>query len=331
VANVDPRWALGIDLGGTNLRLCALRQGADGRVEQTAPRAVRWRDESGESGVSFLLEQLKNAQAEAWAAWFGAEAGAHSVHRAGFAVAAQLSPDGRSVANAPNLGWRDVPLADLAAAALGLAPADVMLVNDLKAIVAGEIAAGALLGVSSAFAMYVGTGVGGAFAARGRVWTGAGGNAGEIGHVKLPTIQARCGCGQVGCVEAVAGGGALEKRIAAANQTAQNGAPIRSVADVDAAAEAGDPWACALWSEVSEALSFALSSAITLFNPEVVLLGGGVLERAPHLRTQVETRSQELTLAVAAANVRFQHGQLGDFAGCSGAGATALHYRLDEW
>lgn len=322
------RWALGIDLGGTNFRLCAVGLGDDGRMTQTPTLVERWREEGARSDVSSLLDTLKRASKQAWAAWFG-DAGP-TLDRIGFAVAAQLGGNGRTVANAPNLGWRDVPLADLAAEAFDLAPDAVVLVNDLKAIVAGELARGALVGVRSAVAMYVGTGVGGALVSGGRIWAGSGGNAGEIGHVKLPTITAKCGCGQIGCVEAIAGGGALERRILAAQRVTLSGLRIETVADVDAGFAGGDPWCIELWSEVGEALSYALSTATTLFNPEVVLLGGGVLDRAPRLHALIESRSQKLTLAVAADNVRVRRGELGETAGCSGAGATALT-TSDEW
>jgi len=323
-------WCLGIDLGGTHLRLRAVRRGETGELVQTEPYRLRWRVDGADASVDGLVAAVAQASRDAAQLWFGAPDTTWGA--VGFAVAAQLGPDGRTVANAPNLGWRNEPLADLTAAALGLAADRVRLLNDLKAIVNGELLLGAARGAPSLFAMYAGTGVGGAFAIGPRVWTGAGGNAGEIGHVKVAGVTALCGCGQRGCMESVAGGAAIERRVladVAAGLTAPLGdeAPLTAV---EARYVRGETWAVALWTEVSHALSHGLSSAITLFNPAVVLTGGGVLDHAPSLHSLVLRKTLELTLEVSAANVRFITGQLADHAGCTGAAAFVLSHRLEE-
>lgn len=160
---------------------------------------------------------------------------------------------------------------------------------------------------------------------------GAGGNAGEIGHVKVPGSNAQCGCGELGCVEAIAGGAALLRRFAAA---AAHGGDLShlvvspTVVEVDEAAARGDLAAMSHLSEVAETLSYAIANACTLLNPELLLLGGGVLDHAPWLRARVIARTTALTLAVSRTTLRCVGGQLGAKSGAIGAASAALDATL---
>jgi predicted NBD/HSP70 family sugar kinase len=100
------------------------------------------------------------------------------------------------------------------------------------------------------------------------------------------------------------------------------------VAGWDAAACIGDAWAVAFSDEVADALGHVLAGAITFCNPELVLLGGGVFDHAPHLATSTQMRANDLTLAACRANVRFAAGSLGDSAGVLGAAGVALQRGL---
>ena len=148
--------------------------------------------------------------------------------------------------------------------------------NDVNAILVGEASFGSARGARDALAVYFGTGIGGALMVGGSLVVGAGGNAGEIGHVKVPGFEGTCGCGEVGCVEALAGGAALDRRIARTP-----GWEGLGVGDVDGLATAGDPAAVALWEEVASAAGDIVSGACTLLNPSTLILGGGVLDRTP--------------------------------------------------
>jgi glucokinase len=308
--------AIGVDVGGTRVRLLAVD--ASGAEVAGTLREQVWCGGEEEPTPERLGRVIASLAADA-----GLRLAAGMPLGVGFA--GQLSRDGRVVRNAPNLGWRDVALADRLAAALGLDAADVVVVNDLKAILRGEMAAGAARGVSEVLAVYVGTGVGGAFATGGRLVLGAGGNAGEVGHVKVPGNPAVCGCGEVGCVESIAGGAALLRHFAAesaAGRLAHLGASP-TIADIDAAALRGDAAATREVERIELALAPAVANACTLLNPELLLLGGGVLDHAPGLVARLHRRIGDLTLAVSRANLRFAGGQLGTSAGSIGAAAAA--------
>jgi glucokinase len=315
-------WAFGVDVGGTYLRvgLFSLSGGRRPALAGSTKRA--WR--SGDHDAAGALSAALRDELAALSSRHGLEPAATPL---GVGLAGQLSPDGRTVVNAPNIGWRDLGLVELLEAELGRPPGSIRMVNDLTAIVRGELADGGARGARDLVAMYVGTGVGGAVVTDGRIVRGAGGTAGEIGHVKLPGCDALCGCGERGCLEAVAGGAALARRVAAMRfGTDQDAEPAADLARAERAVEAGDPAAEALWHEASEALAHVASGMCTFLNPSVLLVGGGVFDRAPRLRLRFEARTRDLTLAVARTRLEIRHGELGDDAGLLGAAMFAVEH-----
>jgi len=307
---------LGADVGGTHLRL-GLFDAEGWQLRWQGKRSWRSADDSPESLAAVLMSSLREAELATGRALMELPLG--------MGLAAQLSPDGRTVVNGPNLGWRDVAFADRMEAALGRPVGSIAVCNDLSAIVMGELAAGAAVGVQSLVALYAGTGVGGAAVVEGRLVRGTGGTAGEVGHMKLPGGQAPCGCGEVGCVESVAGGASLGRRLQALQfATDLAGELPGDPARLERAALAGEAEAERIFAEVVDALAYAASGLCTFLNPAVLLVGGGLLERAPVLASRFEARTRELTLAVARARLEIRRGSLGDEAGLLGAAHLAL-------
>jgi glucokinase len=304
---------LGIDVGGTHLRLAALtRAHLEGAAPLRPVHKVRW---VPHGAAAPTLDDLTEAlRTHAPAVLQGA-----SPQGVGMGLAAQLSADGRTVRNAPNLGWRDLPVADPLARALGVPPSHFVVLNDLKAILAGELALGAARGHASVLACWVGTGVGGALALDGQVWRGVGGNAGEIGHIKVPGHQGVCGCGETGCVESLAGGAALTRWLDTHAPPDQATLPAW-----DRAAAAGDAWATPHHERVAAALGHMLAACLTLTEPSLLLWGGGVFDHAPHLRENALRLARWLTPAVSRATVTVANGTLGDVAGVLGAAAHGM-------
>ncbi|MCB9520534.1 MAG: ROK family protein [Myxococcales bacterium] len=307
---------IGFDVGGTHIRaVAAWRTGQSLAHGPVVHR--RWRDGDAPPSAAQLADAARSLAAEA------ATAGGVAVpERAavGFGVAGQLDRRSRTVVNAPNIGWRAFALADALENELGR---PVVLANDVNAILAGELSFGRGAGAQTVIAAYLGTGLGGAVAVGGRVVVGAGGNAGELGHVKLAGFDGLCGCGERGCVEALAGGAALLRRLEH-DAIARGGRGPRTPAEVDVAAAAGDAYAVELWREVTEGVAHVLSGACTVLNPELLLLGGGVFDNAPTLQAWVAARTAELTLAVCRADLTVASGTLGQLAGPLGAAAEAL-------
>lgn len=211
-----------------------------------------------------------------------------------------------------NLGLRDVPLRELVAARTGLPTA---LGHDVRAGALAEARIGAGLGTRRMFFVALGTGIAGAFAIDGRVDPGAHGGSGEIGHVVIRTQAGSrpCGCGGRGC---------LERYASAAAVAAAYGEPGVEAAEVVRRAHAGDERAAAVWQEAVEALADGLLVGIALFDPQVVVLGGGLAQAgqlllAPLEKELVRRRTFHQLPALAVA-------QLGDEAGMRGAALLAL-------
>ncbi len=311
--------AVGVDVGGTNLRAALVS--ADGKVQQRQARPLNGRSPPE---VIEQIAKLKDG--------LGPEA-ADAPMAVGFA--AQLYVHEGVVAVAPNLGWRDVPLGQLLATRFGR---PVRLLNDLDAIAMGEAAQGAGQGTDDLLCVFVGTGVGMGAVVQGRIVEGADGLATELGHIKIasPKDGRLCGCGERGCLEAYTSGRHLPELIAekiaagvpSAVLEAVPGALQRLTADViESAALRGDKAACELWNEVGERLGIAIANVSTLLNPRVLVLGGGVLTAARSLRERVVGWVEAATERPHLARLSIRESALGDDAGLVGAGLLALSAR----
>jgi glucokinase len=247
----------------------------------------------------------------------------------GVACAGQIHAPTGVVVEAPNLGWRDVPLA---AALRAIVDVPVVVENDVRAAAWGEFTFGAGQGADSLVAVFVGTGVGSGAVLDGRLWRGAGNVAGEVGHTQVVPDGLSCGCGARGCLERYVSGSGFQQRfraaLAAGVATALKGRTGGDVERLTAvlvyeAAEAGDAFARVLWSDAVSALVVALANYVTLVNPSVLVLGGGVVESVPALFAAVVAGVPPLTTRLAREILRIERAQLGDWSGVVGAGALA--------
>ncbi len=313
------RLSLGMDLGGTNVR-AALVDRDSGQI--VAARKARLSSREPEAVAQAAAAEARLAAAEAGVDPAG-------LHGAGVGVAGQCLGTSGVVLNAPNLGWRDVPFGAMLTRALGV---EVQVANDLSVAAWGELHFGAARGCSEVLVVFAGSGVGSALVVRGKLVGGARGVAGEIGHVRVTPPRGgpprRCGCGQMGCMEAWAGGMNLSARVredlAAGAQTAVRevvGGDLGRVspAAVEQAFARGDPYARDLWEEVGELLGTVIANAVTLLNPARLILGGGVLMGCPGL---LESTRRHLDAAVspsAAVGLTVAQAALGDDAGLVGA------------
>lgn len=211
-----------------------------------------------------------------------------------------------------NLGWRNVPLRERLADRTKL---PLRIGHDVRSGGLAEFTVGAAVGVRNAMFMPVGTGIAAALLVDGQELT-ASGFAGEIGHAIVDPGGAVCGCGARGCLETLGSAAAIARRYAALS-----GEPVRGAQEVAERVRAGDPAAQAVWADAIGALATALTMAVVLIAPEVIVIGGGLAESgdtlfAP-LRAEVERRltfHRRPEIVPAA---------LGDNAGCIGAGLLA--------
>jgi glucokinase len=297
---------LAFDVGGTNLRGALVARDGTVLVSHRAPAAgLSPQDLATRAGeLADELEGKVGVRAE----------------RVGVGVAAMLPFPGDVIENAPNLGWRDAPLRRLLEETLGRS---TTLFNDVDAICAGEARYGAAAGATDVACVFLGTGLGAGFVSGGKLVRGYRGVGAELGHVKVDPGGRVCGCGERGCLEAYVGGAALLARIAeagdeAADVRARAQGDAANVAHVDEAADDGDAWALALWDEVSQRTALAIANAVTVLNPEVVVLGGGVFTHAPGLLARTRERVPPLCSAVSRQGLRIVDAALGDDAGLVG-------------
>ena len=262
------RRVLALDLGGTNLRVAVVSEAGD----LTHRRAVPTGAADGPVAVAARMADLLETVA--------AEAGLNPETVDGVAVPGPVDPRTGVVAFTPNLpGWLDFRLGDELRRHLDR-PA--RFGNDGNCAALGEARFGVGAGAQRLVYLAFGTGVGGGVMAGGRLIEGAGGFGGELGHVVVALDGPRCSCGSVGCLEAFVGGWAIAREATLVAATA-DGVAIRAAADgeitasaVVAAVAAGDAAATAILERAGRALGAAIGGFVNTFNPELVVVGGGI-------------------------------------------------------
>ncbi len=306
---------LGIDLGGTNARAAVVD--ASGRILASAKMALKER--TPEAVVDAIGLAVREAR----------QMNGAPIQGCGVGVAGQLDVEAGRVLVAPNLRWREVPFGSLLETKLGHG---VRLVNDLSAAAWGEFRVGAGQGTRNSFVVFVGSGVGSAMIANERLIHGETGVAGEFGHVKVVPDGRLCGCGEVGCLEAYAGGHNLIAQMREALESGQEtqlravaaGDPARlTPADLEHAALAGDPVAKEIYERARLLLSLSVANQVTMLNPGRLILGGGVLMHCPALRMSVEEGVGRYATGTSRRAVQVVDASLGDDSGIIGAALLA--------
>ncbi len=288
--------ALGVDLGGLYMRAVVVDR-ALGRVVATARQAHE--DKSPPAVVKALAQMITKVSKQA---------GATVPLPCAIGAAGQMH--GSNIVVSPTLGWRDVPLGDLVGRELGR---PVKIVNDTKAAAWGELKVGAARSETDSYTVLVGAGIGSAIITEGRLMAGAGGVAGELGHIKIVAEGGRqCGCGEKGCLEAYAGGTNIEAWM---KESGLKGA----ASDLEEQAHAGNAEAKKIWDFSSTALALAIANVVTILNPGFVVLGGGVMTRSPRLVQRVCDTIGERTLQVSRAGLKVALAAHGDDSGAVGA------------
>lgn len=243
------RAAIGLDIGGTWIR--GARVGADGTILTHRQVATPGGIEAAAAAILDLAVTLA--------------AGGPSL-AVGIGVPGRVDAErGRILSG----GFLDLSSADLPARLTAATRLPVAVENDATMALVAEAAVGAARGCGSAVLLTIGTGIGGAILAAGRILRGRGA-AGQLGHVSVMEAGEPCLCGRRGCVETTSSGTALQRLTSAA------GRPGASVQSLLAAAATGDAAAAALLDRWAEPLRRAVDSLVAVCDPEVVLLGGGL-------------------------------------------------------
>lgn len=254
------------------------------------------------------------------------DAGADSpdVAAVGIGCGGPLDAERGVVLAPPHLpGWHDVPVTELAEQAFGRPAA---LDNDGTAAAAAEHRYGAGVGTRQMVYLTLSTGVGGGAVLDGRIYRGATGNGTELGHLVVDRHGRECrGCGGRGCLEAYVSGTSIAERARAELDPASSlaGLDPLTAADVAAHAAAGDPLAVRVWRHTVEALGTGLVSIVNMFEPELIVLGGGVTRAGDALIGPVRAAVRSTAMTPGGRAVRVQRALLGDQVGVVGAATVA--------
>jgi len=312
-----PAVVVGVDIGGTKV-LAGVVDNA-GSVTSTALRIT--------PGRRVVTSQVEDALVEAILEC----AGGRPLAGVGVAAAGFVDSRGERVMFAPHLPWQGEPLRQLLEDRLG---SHVMLDNDANCAARAEAHHGAARGASSALMVTMGTGIGGALLLDGRVLRGANGMAGEFGHMQVVPDGRPCECGRNGCWEQYSSGKALVRNARAlmADRVSMlhdmcDGSTARVTGPmVTAAAEEGDPVACAAFAPVGDWLGVGVASLVAALDPELVVIGGGV-SAAGDLLLEPARAALRRTLVGAAHRVvpELVAAELGPQAGMIGAALLLRH------
>lgn len=310
---------IAIDLGGTRSRVAAVtRQG------EIVARLVR--DTEAEAGADRVIENLAAGVLEINAALDRPAAGL------GVAAPGPIDHVRGIILQAPNLGWEDpIALGPRLENDTGLR---AYLGNDANFAALGEARFGAGRGARNLIYLTVSTGIGSGIIADGRLLLGQYGGAGEAGHTVIREGGRACHCGNQGCLEAYASGTALAERAAEAIQAGRASSLTRledgfEAEEVAAAAEAGDSLAQELITEAGTAMGIGISNLLHLFDPEIVVIGGGVSQIGPRFWEPMLATIKADRYAAYADHARVVPAALGDDPGLLGAAAW-VHDQVDS-
>lgn len=274
---------IGVDVGGTKVAGGVVDE--RGTIVATNRRSTPAEDPAGtRDTIVEVAAELAKKHPEATAIGIGA--------------AAWIDAAASTVLFAPNLAWRDEPLRDYVSKAVGL---PTVLENDANVAAWAEFRFGvARQADDSMLLITVGTGIGGGIVLNGKLWRGANGIAAELGHIQSVPDGHPCGCGRLGCLEQYASGNALVRFArAGARQEPERakqllelagGDPLKiSGRQVTEAARAGDGVARDAFSQIGYWLGVAMADLAQSFDPQILVVGGGVVDAGDLLMTPTHT------------------------------------------
>ncbi|MBV7296245.1 ROK family protein [Corynebacterium sp. TAE3-ERU12] len=260
--------AIGFDIGGTNLRGAVVTDTGEiiARAQRPTPNVESELEDTIADTVFELRAEVPEAEA------------------VGLAVAGFLDAQRRRVRFAPHLPWRDADVADRLEQRLGHT---VTLEHDANSAAWGEYRFGAAQGANTWVLFALGTGIGGAMMHNGEMFRGAYGTAPEFGHLRVVAGGRECSCGKRGCLERYCSGTALaytaRERAASGGYSSdlaelalRPGSALTGTAVMTAAA-ASDPLGCDVLDEFSEWLGQGLALTADVFDPELIVIGGGLV------------------------------------------------------
>lgn len=309
------KYSIGIDLGGTKI-LIGLVEKESGKVVSHIKKKTK-KEKGPENIVRKMVEGVEELLEESGKSFT-------EISSIGIGSAGQIDRKNGIIIGAPNLDCYNLNLKEILQNKFNI---PVFVGNDVEVATIGEQKFGAGKGCADFVCVFVGTGIGSAIVKNGHIIYGATGTAGELGHIIVDLNGRPCACGAHGCLEAYAPRSAIETRIEGAlkkgrksciSEYLEEGKAITS-SMIRKSIEREDELVTQCVSEASEYLSGGLASVINLINPELIILGGGLIEAVDYFYKQTIKKAKSKSLPVPAEKIRFSKTILGDYSGVIGA------------
>lgn len=309
------KYSIGIDLGGTKI-LIGLVEKESGKVVSHIKKKTK-KEKGPENIVRKMVEGVEELLEESGKSFT-------EISSIGIGSAGQIDRKNGIIIGAPNLDCYNLNLKEILQDKFNI---PVFVGNDVEVATIGEQKFGAGKGCADFVCVFVGTGIGSAIVKNGHIIYGATGTAGELGHIIVDLNGRPCACGAHGCLEAYASRSAIETRIEGAlkkgrksciSEYLEEGKAITS-SMIRKSIEREDELVTQCLSEASEYLSGGLASVINLINPELIILGGGLIEAVDYFYKQTIKKAKSKSLPVPAEKIRFSKTILGDYSGVIGA------------
>lgn len=307
---------IGVDLGGTNMRVAVLD--LHGNIllrHREATHASNGRVKVVARLIDLIREMLSRSKAEG-----------RDVRAIGIGAPGVIYVEKGIVVKSPNFpDWNNFGLKEEVEKAVNI---PVFIENDANAAALGEQWLGAGRGAGSMILITLGTGVGGGIVLNGRIWHGADGMAGEIGHITIIPEGRQCSCGNRGCLEMYASArGIIQSYREGLDKTSVPATDRRRTytsEEIYQAARDGDGLAQKVMEDMGRYLGIGIASLINIFNPEMIVIGGGVMDAWSLFIGPLTREVKQRAFEVPAERAVIMPARLGGDAGIVGAAAAAL-------
>jgi glucokinase len=305
---MNKRVVAGIDIGGTKIAIALQSLAGDRVAADRLPTQVELGPESNLENISKTLEKMLSETNSDLAVIGVVSPGPIDIERGLI-----LSPT-----NLP--GWDGFPIVEKLEKRFNV---PVIFDNDANAAGLGEYFYGAGRGFRDVFYVTISTGIGGAIICDGKIHHGVDASAGEVGHTVVKTGGVRCRCGVEGCLETIASGLSIARRmkekLAEENGNMDENSSEITAETVVEAVKKGDRTACAIWTETVYYLGIGIGNAITLIAPEAVIIGGGVASAGELLLKPLRREIAKNVSMMPIEKVKILQASLGSESGVCGA------------
>lgn len=313
------KYSIGVDLGGTKI-IAGIINTETGEVVGFAKKKTK-KEKGSDIIVQRIIETIEKAICIA-------QIPTSEIKTIGIGAAGQVDREEGILISAPNLDCYDVELKLILQEHFNM---PVYVANDVEIATLGEQKFGSGVGYNNFVCLFVGTGIGSGIVINGKSYQGATGTAGEIGHMIVDSGGRPCNCGGNGCLEAYASKSAIERKLISSlkkghesyiSKYLKDDETIRSK-EIKEALDNNDEIVLNCITEASEYLSSGLANIINFLNPQLIILGGGLIESVDMFFDNSAKKAIAKALPTPSRQVKIVKAKLGDFSGI--VGAAILH------